>query len=173
MTQRSARSIAAACPNRKESSPPWLAFAGPLQIGQQHDAERKEHAERDAEPGVGLDAAVARQQHHQQRREHRGDQRAGEDAAEVARAGDDEAETDARQGRVRERIAEQALLAQHGEAAEHAADQAEQRRADDDVLDRVVAQEVEQRAHERTSIGACGPRSLVNAPRCSSAAWPP
>src|SRR5690606_21183382 len=67
-----------------------------------------------------------------------------------ARAGEDEREDDSGQRRVRERIAQQPLAPEHRVGAQHAADDAEQHRAERDVPQRVVEEQIMDDAHDAT-----------------------
>ncbi len=92
-------------------------------MSQQHDPQSEGGAQRDAQPGIGLESAVAGQQQHHQRGQRPGGQRPQQNDAHLPGTGDDEADADPRQSRMGHGVTEQALLAQHGETAEHAADQ--------------------------------------------------
>ena len=73
----------------------------------------------------------------------------------LAGAGQQEGDADAGQRRVRQRVAQQPLAAQDGEGAEDAADDPEQRRAERDVAQGVVEDQVAQQvAHTRASISS-------------------
>ncbi len=100
-------------------------------------------------------------------------QRPGHDPPEVARTRDQEADADAGKRRVGERVAKQALLAQHGETAQHAAGDAEQDGAHGDVLDRVVAEQGQHWRQGPSLWGASTPRGVSNDPLSISAMRPP
>jgi hypothetical protein len=78
---------------------------------------------------------------HQERGGRAGDERAGQDRFELPRAGHEEAEADAGERRVAERVAQEALLAQDGEAAQHAGDESDERGAERDGADGEVTQQ--------------------------------
>jgi hypothetical protein len=128
MIHRSPRRIAAACPKRKLESPACAAPPRPCT----RSAARRPTAKKTLSTmpsaasvfslvrrviSITVSAASAPVK-----------KAPGRIAAQIARAGDQEAQADAGQGGMAERIAQQALPAQHGEGAQHTGS-AQQRRA--------------------------------------------
>ena len=112
-----------------------------MDVSEEHDAHGEGYAKRDAEGGVGLEPAHASQSEDDKGRSSAGDQRSGQNAAQIAGTGDEEAEADTGEGGMRQRVAKEALFAQDGKAAEQTARNAEQGRAHGDGLNRVVGQQ--------------------------------
>ena len=92
-----------------------------LNVGQQGDAEGEKGRQHDAHRRVLFEPRAAHQAVDQQDAQPAGDARAQQQPAQVP-SRQQKGQRHPRQRGVRQRVAQQALLAQHGEAAQHAAD---------------------------------------------------
>ena len=128
----------------------------PLDHRDEADSDGEKRREHEAERRVFLQARRLLDQADDRRADQPGDGRADEDRDRIFRLAPEKPERHARQHRVRKRVADQRHLAHDDEAAEQAAGDAEQDRADERVAQRRILEgEEAQRLLARCSCSRC------------------
>ena len=118
---------------------PGLAgMAVVLDIGQQYDSEAEEDSQHDAECRVFADARFAYQAQNDQRRQPAGQTGADQQHDRRFGAGEQVGDADTGQRSMGEGVAQQRLAPQQRKRAEYSADNAQDRRAERDIAQRIV-----------------------------------
>ena len=111
--------------------------------GQQHQPQSKENGQHQSQGTVILDSGPAGDGIDKQGGQQPGHKGAQQHDRQFLAPGDQEGQGDAWQGGVGNRVTQQALFSQYGEAAQHTAAQSQQRRTHDDGPVGIVRQETE------------------------------